>query len=52
MSGLRLKHPIHNCIDDEAISLLDLGVQRPQDAMTFGAPGTEALYEGNAQKGF
>jgi hypothetical protein len=34
------------------ISLLDLGVQRPQDAMTFGAPETEALYEGPAQKGF
>jgi hypothetical protein len=32
------------------ISLLDLG--RLRDAMTFGAPGTEALYEGPAQKGF
>ncbi|MFZ8824108.1 MAG: hypothetical protein ACO2O0_08220 [Desulfurococcales archaeon] len=32
------------------ISLLDLG--RPRDAMTFGAPETEALYEGSAQKGF
>jgi hypothetical protein len=32
------------------ISLLDLG--RPRDAMTFGAPETEALYEGYAQKGF
>ena len=50
--GLSYKHPIHNCIYDEVISLLDLGVQRPQDAMTFGAPGTEALYEGSAQKGF
>jgi hypothetical protein len=34
------------------ISLLDLGVQRPRDAMTFGAPEAEALYEGSAQKGF
>jgi len=34
------------------ISLLDLGVERPRDAMTFGAPETEALYEGSAQKGF
>jgi hypothetical protein len=34
------------------ISLLDLGVQRPREAMTFGAPETEALYESNAQKGF
>ena len=33
-------------------SLLDLGVERPRDAMTFGAPETEALYEGSAQKGF
>jgi len=32
------------------ISLLDLGI--PRDAMTFGAPETEALYEGSAQKGF
>jgi len=32
------------------ISLLDLGI--PRDAMTFGAPETEALYEGYAQKGF
>ncbi|MFZ8824474.1 MAG: hypothetical protein ACO2O0_10090, partial [Desulfurococcales archaeon] len=29
---------------------LDLGKLR--DAMTFGAPETEALYEGYAQKGF
>ena len=43
---------IYNCFDDEVISLLDLGVQRPRDAMTFGAPETEALYEGSAQKGF
>jgi hypothetical protein len=34
------------------ISLLDLGVQRPREAMTFGAPETEALYEGSAQRGF
>jgi hypothetical protein len=34
------------------ISLLDLGVQRLREAMTFGAPETEALYEGIAQKGF
>ena len=34
------------------ISLLYLGVERPRDAMTFGAPETEALYEGSAQKGF
>jgi hypothetical protein len=34
------------------ISLLDLGVQRPRDAITFGAPETEALYGGYAQKGF
>jgi hypothetical protein len=34
------------------ISLLDLGVKRLRDAMTFGAPETEALYGGYAQKGF
>jgi hypothetical protein len=34
------------------ISLLDLGVERPREAMTFGAPETEALDEGSAQKGF
>jgi len=34
------------------ISLLYLGVQRPRDAMTFGAPEAEALDEGSAQKGF
>ncbi|MFZ8824699.1 MAG: hypothetical protein ACO2O0_11235 [Desulfurococcales archaeon] len=33
------------------ISLLYLGVERPREAMTFGAPETEALYEGSAQKG-
>jgi|GEM_PF-408105 len=27
-------------------------MERPRDAMTFGAPGTEALHEGSAQKGF
>jgi len=47
-----IKYPIHSCIDDEVISLLYLGVQRPRDAMTFGAPEAEALYEGSAQKGF
>jgi hypothetical protein len=34
------------------ISLLDLGVEKPQDAMMLRAPETEALYEGSAQKGF
>jgi hypothetical protein len=34
------------------ISLLYLGVEKPREAMTFGAPETEALYEGSAQKGF
>ncbi|MDT7890187.1 MAG: hypothetical protein RQ885_14590 [Desulfurococcales archaeon] len=34
------------------ISLLYLGVERPRDAMTLRAPETEALDEGNAQKGF
>jgi len=34
------------------ISLLDLGVQRPWEAMMLRAPETEALYEGSAQKGF
>ncbi|MDT7887605.1 MAG: hypothetical protein RQ885_01350 [Desulfurococcales archaeon] len=34
------------------ISLLDHGVQRPREAMMLRAPETEALYEGNAQKGF
>ncbi|MDT7889187.1 MAG: hypothetical protein RQ885_09470 [Desulfurococcales archaeon] len=34
------------------ISLLDLGVERPRDAMMLRAPETEALYEGSAQKGF
>jgi hypothetical protein len=34
------------------ISLLDLGVEKPREAMTFGASETEALYEGSAQKGF
>jgi hypothetical protein len=34
------------------ISLLDLGVEKPREAMMFRAPETEALYEGSAQKGF
>ena len=34
------------------ISLLDLGVKKPREAMMPGAPETEALYEGSAQKGF
>jgi len=52
LSGLKLKHQISIYFDDEVISLLDLGVQRPREAMTFGAPETEALHEGYAQKGF
>ncbi|MFZ8824651.1 MAG: hypothetical protein ACO2O0_10995 [Desulfurococcales archaeon] len=32
------------------ISLLDLGI--PRNAMTFGAPEAEALYEDPTQKGF
>jgi hypothetical protein len=46
------KHLIHNCIYDEVISLLDLGVEIPREAMTFGAHETEALHEGPAQRGF
>jgi hypothetical protein len=34
------------------ISLLDLGVEKPREAMMPRAPETEALYEGSAQKGF
>jgi len=34
------------------ISALDLGVERPRDAMMPRAPEAEALYEGIAQKGF
>jgi len=34
------------------ISLLDLGVERPREAITFGASEIEALDEGSAQKGF
>jgi hypothetical protein len=34
------------------ISLLDLGVEKPREAMILRAPETEALYEGPAQKGF
>jgi len=33
-------------------SLLDLGVEKPREAMMLRAPETEALYEGSAQKGF
>ena len=36
-------YSFHNCFDDEAISLLDLGVERPRDAMMLGAPKAEAL---------
>ena len=43
-------YSFHNCFDDEAISLLDLG--RPRDAMMLRAPETEALYEGSAQNDF
>jgi hypothetical protein len=34
------------------ISLLDLGVEKPREAMMPRAPETEAQYEGSAQKGF
>ena len=34
------------------ISLLDLGVEKPREAMMLRAPETEALDEGYAQKGF
>jgi hypothetical protein len=34
------------------ISLLDLGVEKPREAMMLRAPEAEALYEGYAQKGF
>jgi hypothetical protein len=34
------------------ISLLDLSVEKPREAMMLRAPKTEALYEGSAQKGF
>jgi hypothetical protein len=34
------------------ISLLDLGVEKPREAMMPRAPEAEALYEGSAQKGF
>jgi hypothetical protein len=50
--GLAYKHPIPIYFDDEVISLLDLGVERPRDAMMIRASETEALYEGYAQKGF
>jgi hypothetical protein len=45
-------YSIHNCFDDEVISLLDLGVERPRDAMMLKAPKVEAQYEGYAHKGF
>jgi hypothetical protein len=45
-------YSIHNCFDDEVISLLDLGVERPRDAMMLKAPKAEAQYEGYAHKGF
>jgi hypothetical protein len=44
------ENPVHNCFDDEAISLLDLG--RPRNAMIPRASEAEALDEGSAQKGF
>jgi hypothetical protein len=47
---ISIQIPIY--FDDEMISLLDHGVQRPREAMMLRAPETEALYEGNAQKGF
>jgi hypothetical protein len=34
------------------IYLLDLGVEKPRDAMMLRAPEIEALCEGSAQKGF
>jgi hypothetical protein len=34
------------------ISLLDLGAEKPREAMMPRAPETEALYEGSAQKGW
>jgi hypothetical protein len=34
------------------ISLLDLGVEKPREAMMLRALETEAPYEGSAQKGF
>jgi hypothetical protein len=52
LSGLKPRHPIHNYFDHEVISLLDLGVERPREAMMPRAPETEALHEGSAQKGF
>jgi hypothetical protein len=53
LSGLKLiSIQSLSILDDEAISLLDLGVERPREAMMLRAPETEALYEGYAQKGF
>ncbi|MDT7889572.1 MAG: hypothetical protein RQ885_11455 [Desulfurococcales archaeon] len=53
MSGLKLiSIQSLSILDDEVISLLDLGVERPREAMMLRAPETEALDEGYAQKGF
>jgi hypothetical protein len=53
LSGLKLiSIQSLSILDDEAISLLDLGVERPREAMMLRAPETEALDEGYAQKGF
>jgi hypothetical protein len=46
--GLAYKYLIPIYFDDEVISLLDLGVERPREAMTFGASETEALDGGSA----
>jgi hypothetical protein len=50
--ALAYRYLVHNCFDDEVISLLYLGVERPREAMMLRAPETEALYEGYAQKGW
>jgi hypothetical protein len=34
------------------LSLLDLGVEKPREAMMLRAPEAEALYESSAQKGW
>jgi hypothetical protein len=53
LSGLKLiSIQSLSILDDEAISLLDLCVERPREAMMLRAPETEALDEGYAQKGF
>jgi hypothetical protein len=41
-------YPVHMCFDYEAISLLDLGVEIPREAMMLRAPETEALDGGSA----